>query len=215
MKAKLNLAVYCLLPIAYCLLPVASFSQTPDSAAILKNGIAQFNEGNFQGAEITLSKAVEVNPRNADAFFYLAEAAFLLNETKKAMENYNRAIELNAPNPNANNARAYKGRGRVKAKLEDYYGSIEDFTKALELDKKYADAFFNRGLSYLNLKDYKAAIADLTRVIEINPKDYQAYEQRGSAKFLAEDKKGACSDWSKAGELGYFKIYDTIKKNCK
>ena len=191
-------------------LPVSSFSQILDSAGSLKSGIAQFNEGNFEGAQVELNKAVELNPKNSDAFFYLAEVSFVLNESKKAMENYNKAITLNSKNP-----RAYKGRGKVKAKLEDFYGSVEDFTKAIELDKNYADAFFNRALSYLNLKDYKSAIADFSKVIEINPKDYQAFAQRGSAKFQNGDKKNACSDWSKAGELGYFKIYDTIKKNCK
>lgn len=195
---------------ASCLLLPAAFSQTIDSAGSLKSGIVQFNSGNYEGAQVELIKAAELNPKNPDAFFYLAEVSLIMNESKKAMESYNKAIELNPKNQ-----KAYKGRGKVKAKLEDYYGSIEDFTKAIELDSKYSDAYFNRALSQLNLKDYKSAIADFSKVIEINPKDYQAFTQRGNAKFQSEDKKGACSDWSKAGELGYFKIYDTIKKNCK
>ena len=108
-----------------------------------------------------------------------------------------------------------RGRGKVKARLEDFLGSVEDFTKAIELDNNYSDAYFNRALSYLHLKEFKSAIGDFTKVIALNPKDYQAFSQRGTAKFQSGDKKGACSDWSKAGELGYFKIYDTIKKNCK
>jgi tetratricopeptide (TPR) repeat protein len=193
-----------------CFLPTVAFSQVVDSVGSLKSGVAQFNTGNYEGAEVELNKAVELNPKNSDAFFYLAEVSFIQHEDKKAMENYNKSIELNSTNP-----KAYKGRGRVKAKLEDYYGSIQDFTKAIELDKNYSDAYFNRALSYLNLKDYKSAIADFSEVIKMNPKDYQAYSQRGTAKFESGDKKGACLDWSKAGELGYSKIYDTIKKNCK
>ena len=201
--------VYFFLFTAYCLLPTAAFCQL-DSAGSLKSGIAQFHEGNFEGAQVELNKAAELNPKNPNTFFYLAEVSFVLNENKRAMENYNKAIALDSINP-----KAYKGRGRVKAKMEDYYGSIEDFTKAIELDKNYSDAFFNRGLSYNNLKDYKSAIADFSKVIKMNPKDYQAYAQRGTAQFQNGDKKKACSDWSKAGELGDFKIYDTIKKNCK
>ena len=209
MKFILRLVVCGLLLTANCLLPAAVFSQT-DSTASLKKGIALFNEGNFEGAQIELGNAAEQNTKNPDAFYYLAEVAFMQNNNKKAMENYNKAINLNPAYQ-----KAYKGRGRVKAKMEDYYGSIEDFTKATEVDKNYADAFFNRGLSYLNLKDYAASITDFTKAIELNSKDYQAYAERGEAKFQLADKKGACSDWSKAGELGYFKIYDTIKKNCK
>ncbi|MFI5164570.1 MAG: tetratricopeptide repeat protein [Bacteroidia bacterium] len=196
--------------IANCQLPTSAFSQATDSAGSLKSGIAQFHEGNYEGAQVELNKAVELNPKNADAYFYLAEVSFILNENKKAMENYNKSIELDPKNP-----KAYKGRGKVKAKFEDYYGSVADFTKAIELDKNYSDAYFNRALSYLILKDYKSAIADFSEVIKMNPKDYQAYSQRGTAKFESGDKKGACIDWSKSGELGYTKIYDTIKKNCK
>lgn len=201
---------FCLFSFAYCLLPTVTFSQALDSVGSLKSGITQFNAGNYEGAEVELNKAVELNPKNSDARYYLGEVSFILKEDKKAMENYNKAIELDSAN-----AKAYKGRGRIKAKLEDYYGSIEDFSKAIKLDKKFSDAYFNRALSYLILKDYKSSIADFSEVIKMNQKDFQAYSQRGSAKFESGDKKGACIDWSKAGELGYAKIYDTIKKNCK
>lgn len=46
-----------------------SYSQKIDSSASLKSGIAQFHEGNFAGAEISLNKAAELNPKNPDAFF--------------------------------------------------------------------------------------------------------------------------------------------------
>lgn len=182
-----------------------------DSIGSLKAGIVQFNQGNYEVAQVELQKAVELNPKSPDVYFYLAEVSFILNETRKSMEYYNKSIELNL-----RYAKAYKGRGMVKAKFKDFYGAIEDFSKAIDIDNKYSDAYFNRGLSYYNLKDYKEAIADFTKVIEFNPKDYEAYLHRGTAKkFQSGDSKGGCKDWNKASELGYFKIYDTIKKNCK
>jgi len=33
-------------------------------------------------------------------------------------------------------------------------------------------------------------------------------------KSHTEGKYAACLDWSKAGELGYFKAYEAIEKNC-
>lgn len=184
------------------------FTQT-DSAAVLKSGIEKYHQGNFEGAAIDLAKARDYFPSNPDVYFYLGEVALMSNENKKAMEYFNKAIELSPKT-----ARYYKGRGKLKARFEDYRGSIEDFTRAVELDKNFSDAFFNRGLSYLMLKEYKSAIADFSEVIRINPKDFQAWAQRGTAKLQGGDQKGACSDWSKAGELGYEKIYDSIKKHC-
>ncbi|MEK6616857.1 MAG: tetratricopeptide repeat protein, partial [Bacteroidota bacterium] len=75
--------VYVFLFTVCCLLPAAAFSQV-DSVGSLKSGVVQFNQGNYEGAQVELIKAVELNPKNPDAFFYLAEVSFILNETKKA-----------------------------------------------------------------------------------------------------------------------------------
>ncbi len=187
--------------------PVFAFAQDSQN---IKNGIAKMNEGNYDVAIMEFSKASEINPKNADAWYYMGEVYFLQKEDKKAMENYTKSIDLDTLN-----AKAYKGRGKLKARLEDYHGSIDDFTTAVKIDKLYSDAYFNRASSYLLLKNYKASIEDYSRVIQINKKDFQAYEQRGTARFQSGDTQGACKDWSKAGELGDMKIYEIIKKNCK
>ena len=199
---------YRLLFLCFCLLSLKAIGQT-DSSSAFRNGLTQFNAANYEGAEIEFQKAVKQTPKNPEAYYYVAELSFILHDEKKSMENYNAALEIDSTN-----AKCYKGRGRIKAKMEDYNGALEDFSKAIKWHKKYSDAYFNRGLSYVNLKEYKLAIADFTEVIRINSKDYQAYVERGTAKIQLGDKKGACADWSKAGELGYFKIYDSIKKNC-
>ncbi len=193
----------------FLLFPAFLFSQK-DSTINLKNGIVKFNEGNYDVAMMELNKAIELNHKNADAYYYSGEIYLIQKDDKRAMENFNMAIEIDSLH-----AKAYKGRGKLKAKLEDYRGSIDDFNIAIKQDKSFSDAYFNRGSSYLFLKDYKASIDDYTKVIQLNKKDFQAYEQRGTAKFQSGDAKGACKDWSKAGELGDFKIYDVIKKNCK
>lgn len=191
------------------LLPLFSFSQK-DSTANLKSGIAKFNEGNYDVAVMEFNKAIEQCPKCAEVYYYLGEISFLQKDNKKAMENFNKTIELDSTY-----SKAYKDRGALKAMLEDYRGAIDDFNIAIKQDKSFSDAYFNRATSYESLKEYKSSIEDYTKVISMNKKDFQAYEQRGRAKFEMGDAKGACKDWSKAGELGDFKAYDYIKKNCK
>ena len=159
--------INCQLPTAYCQL---------DSVGSLKSGIAQFQQGNYEGAEVELMKAVELNPKNPDAFFYLAETAFILNEMKKAMENYNKTIELNSKN-----AKAYKGRGKVKAKLEDFNGSIEDFTKAIEINPQ-GEYFYHRSLCYYRMGDIAKAKSDALTAVQkgmLLPESYKTMLQLG------------------------------------
>ena len=57
--------------------------------------------------------------------------------------------------------------------------AIQNYTKAIELDSKYALAYRNRGLSWREKGDYDRAIQDYTKAIELNPKYADAYFQRG------------------------------------
>ena len=104
--------------------------------------------------------------------------------------------------------------GAVKHKEGDYQGAIDDYTKAIELDPQYADAYNNRGTSKGRLKDYQGAIADLTKTIEINPQYVDAYLNRGVARELVNDLEGACNDWRKAAGLGLREPAEWVKNQC-
>ena len=84
----------------------------------------------------------------------------------------------------------------------DYTGAISDYTKAIELDPNYADAYVNRGISKHNLKDYKGAMSDYNKAIELNPNDAILYYNRGNLKGRnLKDYTGAISDYTKSIEL--------------
>ena len=73
-------------------------------------------------------------------------------------------------------------------------------------------AYQNRGLAKTGLKEYTGAIKDFNKEIELNPKNAVTYFMRGLIKYSLGNKQGALDDLSKAGELGYDKAYDEIKK---
>ena len=80
--------------------------------------------------------------------------------------------------------------------------ALDAFTKAIEINPQFAQAYSNRGFAYSNLGDYNQAIKDYNRAIEINPQDAVAYYNRGG---LAYGKLGnynqAIKDYNKAIEL--------------
>ncbi len=84
----------------------------------------------------------------------------------------------------------------------DFKGAIADYTKAIEINPQYADAYNNRGAAKYSLKDTQGAIADYNKAIEINPQLALAYYNRGNAKHGLRDQPGACADYKKAVSLG-------------
>jgi tetratricopeptide (TPR) repeat protein len=87
-------------------------------------------------------------------------------------------------------------KGNDKANSQDFAGSIKDFDKAIKLDPKYTDAYYNRGTSKMYLKEYKEAIADFDKAIELKPDFLNAFTNRGVAKLELNDLKGSLEDFN-------------------
>jgi tetratricopeptide (TPR) repeat protein len=98
----------------------------------------------------------------------------------------------------------YKG-GLAKEESRDNNVAIIYYSKAIELNPKYAEAYSGRAFCKGELKDHRGAIADYTKAIEMAPKypfDYKdVYMGRGYAKYNLKDYRGAISDYSKAIEI--------------
>ncbi|MFH2143383.1 MAG: hypothetical protein ABIJ97_13240 [Bacteroidota bacterium] len=54
-----------------------------------------------------------------------------------------------------------------KIKLQDYSGAIVYCNIAIEIDSKYAIAYYVRGLAKVALKDHRGAIVDCSKAIEL------------------------------------------------
>ena len=79
--------------------------------------------------------------------------------------------------------------------------SIDDCSKALELNPSNVSAYVVRAGAYVTLKDYAKAKDDASKAVELDPKDAPAHAMRGAAyKALKEYSKSA-DEFSKAIEL--------------
>lgn len=139
-------------------------------------------------------------PSNANS----ASAETYLNDGKAcrekkdydcALNNYNKAIELNPQYIDA-----YYSRGIVYDDKGDYDQAIRDYTRAIELDPQYAEAYYNRGFAYDNKGDHDQAIKDYSKVIELKPQIIAAYINRGAAYAQKGDYDQAIRDYTKAIE---------------
>jgi tetratricopeptide (TPR) repeat protein len=71
--------------------------------------------------------------------------------------------------------------GEIKFNAEDYKGAIDEFTKVLELNSKYAMAYLFRGAAKFKIGNTEDGCNDMKKGFEIakesnNPESWKAYE---------------------------------------
>lgn len=77
----------------------------------------------------------------------------------------------------------------------------EAYTRAIELNPKYAWAYSDRGVAYLKLGDSRQALKEFNKAIELDPKFAGAYYNRGVVYDKLGDHRQAFRDYDKAIEL--------------
>jgi lipoprotein NlpI len=103
----------------------------------------------------------------------------------------------------SNQAENYCQKGVFDKTMGNYDQAILDYTKAIEIDPKYAIAYNFRGAAYSHQGNFSQAISDLNKAIEINPKDAYAYFNRGLAYYREKEYDKAWADVHKAKGLGF------------
>jgi len=109
----------------------------------------------------------------------------------------NKPIVYDKPT-NLQTADEYFYRANEKQAMKDYYGAIEDYTKAINNNPNFVNAYYNRGISKGKLEDKEGAIEDYTKAITIEPNDVSAYNNRGNLKRKLGDYYGSIADFTKA-----------------
>jgi tetratricopeptide (TPR) repeat protein len=76
----------------------------------------------------------------------------------------------------AETAADYNNRGIAKVGKGDFDGAIADYSRALELDPKFAAAYRRRGIAKQAKSDFDGAIADYNRALAYAPDDAQLHK---------------------------------------
>ncbi len=127
-------------------------------------GNEKIKSGELEAAVEAYTRAIEIDPNNARAYYNRAIAFEMLGDPFNALEDYTKAIEIKP-----NYAEAYNNRGCLRMRERDYEEAIEDFTIAILIKPDYALAFDNRGRSWMELREYLQAIEDFKKVSELDP----------------------------------------------
>ena len=146
--------------------------------------------------EVVVERVRSHSPLCAEDFDELGRNKAKERDFEGAIENFDRAININPDYANA-----YNNRANVRHELGDEAGAIEDYTKAIWLNPYCEDFHNNLGIISSNSDDYRGARVAHTRAIQLNRRYAQAYNSRGFARLQMGDVPGALKDFTQAIEL--------------
>lgn len=186
----------------------------PDAVGYFMKGEIFEMTGDSAKAASSYQTATEVNPDYYDAYIRLG-ILYAASNSMMALEYYGTAIRLQPNNiePKYNKAVFCQDHGMVDEALFQYdailkldpnnevafynkgycylvhkgdYSSAEEmFTRSINLNPAFRDAYYNRGLAFEALKNYKKAREDYNKVLELDP------QHEGAANALDNlDRKG-------------------------
>jgi tetratricopeptide (TPR) repeat protein len=146
----------------------------PTVSPSLESGLAAYENGRYDQAIADLTTAIAESGDDAYAY-YLRGSSY-----------YNRYSQ------------AYPGGAADPA---DFYRAITDFTKAIELNPQYAEAYNFRALAYDGLGQTGHALDDYNRALQLNPGLATAYYGRGLVYEEQGDTESAIADYRRFLEL--------------
>ena len=162
-----------------------------------------FQRGNFlimigqmEMAIEAYSYAIDLDPRNANAYTGRGVAYANNGKFDCAIEDYDRAIDLKP-----DDAIAYYNRGNAYLHRNEPDRAIKDYTQAIEFQSDDADAYTGRGVAYARKGEFDRAIADYNKAIRFKSDYSIAYYNRGNAYTRKGDFDNAITNYNKVIQL--------------
>lgn len=174
------------------LLNYRGLTLTEIALRIKENEINKKPAADFAQKALTdFNNAIEIEPNNLTYFNGRGKLLLEFEFYKEAIADYQKSISIK-PNPQAF---AYLGLAKFNADEGD---GLDEFEKAIELDSKYAEAFYIRGTINKSVSLFDDALNDFDEAISLNKYSAKYYNARGMVYFILGEGSDAVEDFTNA-----------------
>jgi len=153
-------------------------------------------QGDLDKAIMNFTKAIELKPQLAEAFYFRGLAEKGTGELGKAISDFSKVIDFQGEYV----IDAYYERGIIESNQGNNKQAIADLTKAIEMNPRHAKALTIRANIWGKEGDEYRALADYSESIKIDPHE-GGFLGRGLVWYAKGDYEQAITDFTKAIEF--------------
>ncbi len=151
----------------------------------------------YQGYNKTFTQDLNSVPSTSNEFVRRAIARYIIEEGADALNDLNKAIEIDPSNANA-----YFHRGYIRLNYYSYYKQYDhsefsrekaliDFSKAINIDSSHALAYSFRGKIFGDMKKFKPAFSDIEKALALTTSEPQIFCHMAETKQLQKKYREA------------------------
>jgi len=167
-----------------------------EAQAMLGDARRQLRSGSPLLARECFQQILQHLPDCLEAQEGWATAAFLGGDPQAARIAFERLTTLHPQE-----ARHWANLGAVLNKVQDFPAAIKSLQKAIQKDKRTAQAYFNLGYAYRKLQQAPLAISAFREAVRLDPKMGAAYLQLGQLYADQENHSFAVKNFKKSLEI--------------
>lgn len=163
------------------------------ASTFIEKGWSRLSLGDFEGAEASLQRAIELSPNDPTSESLLGWAQMLQEKFDAALANFQKVLMREPAN-----SLARVNVGYICLKKRTFSDAIEHLSKAIRLDndkKATLYAHFYLGLVYLEREMYEEAETFLQKTLVLGPNLIEAWYELGWAYWLNEQRDEGVAAW--------------------
>lgn len=156
-------------------------------------GILYYQRGNIARADELLTKAVAIEPNDAQAQYFLGLVRLRQENGEAALAAFRKATANDA-----NLAEAFYYTGETLTRLGKTRESIPEFQKAIALKQNYFEAHYGLGTAHFELDEFREAVVEFEKAKELKNDNAEVVANLGDAYRLLNDFNRAETNYNLA-----------------
>ncbi len=172
-----------------------------EARSTIERGKALLASGDFDLAEIELTRAIRLAPDNPEGFLLRGQVSEQQGKDDRALDDYSATLQRDM-----SQLLTFTQRLLAFTARRDFDRAVADADQSSQVNQRICHTCFLRGTLYARRNEWTKAVADYNQILQHDPTNGVAYRRRGDASAQLSEWAKAVADYTESLRLDPDKI---------